>query len=176
MILRSVQAADVKAILSLDVSYATDWVWQMEQKVSGSEIATYFRTTRLPRPLKVDPATDWAAVTDNWQERNLFIVATEGDHILGYLDLTADRRYNIGWIDHVAVAPVRRRAGIGSALVAEARAWSKRRKLGSLMAETQTKNYPAIRFLQKCGFTFCGFNDRLYPQRDIVVFFSFNLD
>ena len=176
MILRSIEAADVKAILSLDVSYFTDRVWQMEQKVGGSEIATYFRTTRLPRPLRVDPATEWATVTDNWRERDLFIVANEGDHILGYLDLTIDRRHNIGWIDHVAVTPPRRRTGVGSALIEEAGKWGKRRRLSSLMAETQTKNHPAIRFLQKCGFTFCGFNDRLYPQRDIVVFFSLDLD
>ena len=176
MILRSIQATDVKSILSLDVSYTTDWVWQMEQKVSGNEIATYFRAVRLPRPLKVDTAPDWSTVTENWRERPLFIVACEGDIVLGYLDLTVDKRYGVGWMDHVAVPAPRRRTGIGTALVKEAERWSKRRGLGCLMAKIQTKNYPAIRFLQSCGFTFCGFNDRLYPQRDIVVFFFLNLD
>lgn len=176
MILRPVKVTDVKPILSLDASYMTDWVWQMEQKVSGNEIATYFRAARLPRPLKADSALDWGIVTDNWQERPLFIVACEGDYILGYLDLTVDKRYNVGWIEHVAVMTSRRRTGIGSALVKEAEKWGKRRGLSSLMAKMQTKNYPAIRFFQKYGFTFCGFNDRLNPQRDIVVFFSFNLD
>lgn len=176
MILRSVRANDVRPILSLDVSYTTDWVWQVEQKVSGTEIATYFRTARLPRPLKVEPTPDWGAVTENWHERPLFMVAAEGDYVLGYLDLTVDKTYNVGRIDHVAVMAPRRRNGIGSALVKEAGKWGKRRVLGSLMAKTQTKNYPAIRFFQKCGFTFCGFNDRLYLQRDIVVFFSLSLD
>ncbi|OGO04667.1 MAG: hypothetical protein A2Y60_07380 [Chloroflexi bacterium RBG_13_54_9] len=176
MILRSIQATDVRSILAIDVSYNTDWVWQMEQRVGGNEIATFFRPARLPRPLKVDPAPDWSTVAENWREKPLFVVASDGDYVLGYLDLTVDKSYNVGWIDHVAVLSLRRRTGIGTALVKESERWSKRRGLGSLMAKTQTKNYPAIRFFQSCGFTFCGFNDRLYPQRDIVVFFYLNLD
>ncbi len=176
MILRSIQASDVRSIQSLDVSFTTERVWQMEQKVSGNEIATYFRTARLPRPMRVDPTLDWGTDADSWQERPFFIVASEGELILGYLDLTVDKRYNVGWIEHVAVMAPRRRTGIGSALVKEAEKWGKRRRLGYLMAKTQTKNYPAIRFFQSYGFVFCGFNDRLYPQRDIVVFFSLNLD
>ncbi len=175
MILRSIQATDVRSIASLDASYTTEWVWQMEQKVSGNEIATYFRTVRLPRPLKVDAAPDWSTVAENWRDRSLFMVACEGDTILGYLDLTVDKRYGVGWTDHVAVRASKRRTGIGTALVNEAEKWGQRRGLGSLMARIQTKNYPAIRFFQSCGFTFCGYNDRLYPQRDIVVFFFLNL-
>jgi hypothetical protein len=38
--------------------------------------------------------------------------------------------------------------------------------------EIQTKNYPGIIFCQQRGFAFCGFNDRLFPNQDIAVFFS----
>jgi hypothetical protein len=62
--------------------------------------------------------------------------------------------------------------GIGTALLRAARDWALETKLRRLIVETQTKNYPAIRFLQKRGLVFCGYNDLFYPNQDIAVFFG----
>jgi len=62
--------------------------------------------------------------------------------------------------------------GIGSALLNAARRWAIDRNLRRLIVETQTKNYPSIRFLQKRGLTFCGCNDLYYPNQDIAIFFG----
>ena len=39
------------------------------------------------------------------------------------------------------------------------------------MTVVQSKNYPAIQFLQKHGFKFCGYNERYYRSRDIALYF-----
>ncbi len=44
-----------------------------------------------------------------------------------------------------------------------------------MMAAVQSKNYPAINFLQRNGFTFCGYNERYYRNQDIAVYFACGL-
>jgi ribosomal protein S18 acetylase RimI-like enzyme len=50
--------------------------------------------------------------------------------------------------------------------------WARERNLSRLMLDLQTKNYPAISFVQKHGFQFCGYNERYYSNGDIALFFS----
>jgi ribosomal protein S18 acetylase RimI-like enzyme len=71
----------------------------------------------------------------------------------------------------LAVEPVYRRRGIATALLRHGRQWARQEGLKLLQAEATTKNYPALRFYQKLGFQFCGFNDHYYPNQDIAVFF-----
>ena len=174
MILRPVGYADLKAIAGLDTAYTTTHVWQMEQRMAGEEIVTSFRTVRLPRPMKALTTEDLPSPTEAWRESDLFIVAEEGKDLLGYLRLKVEAGRKVGWINPVAVAPQHRRHGVASALVEEAKRWAQGR-LNSLAAALPTKNYPAIKFFQRLGFTFCGFNDRYYPSGDIAVFFHLSL-
>jgi hypothetical protein len=44
-----------------------------------------------------------------------------------------------------------------------------------ILLDTPTKAHPAICLYQKHGFVFCGFNDQLYPNRDIAMFFALSL-
>ena len=81
----------------------------------------------------------------------------------------------MGWIRNLIVHRDYRRQGVASALLRAARHWALDNELSKLTLETQTKNYPAIRFAQKHRFTFCGYNDRYYSNGDIAVFFSLNL-
>ena len=50
--------------------------------------------------------------------------------------------------------------------------WLRRRNVNRVLLEMTTKNYPAIRFAQKLGFSFCGYNDRYYTNQDIAIFFA----
>ena len=68
-----------------------------------------------------------------------------------------------------------RRLGIGTAMLQASILWGRKNGLSKLMAPVQTKNYPGIRFCQKFGFVFSGFNDHYYPNRDIALFFSLRI-
>ncbi|MBI2305570.1 MAG: GNAT family N-acetyltransferase [Chloroflexi bacterium] len=171
---RSMIPGDAQVIPTISLSFETQWVWQMEYKASDEGVSTLFRPVRLPRALKVDPPVDWKWLAD-WQKRELVLVAVAVKDVVGYLELGIGWEKGQGWVNHMAVQGLLRRRGIASLLIAEAKRWAKKRQLVGLMAETQTKNYPAIRLFQKCGFRFCGFNDHLYPTKEIALFFSQDL-
>lgn len=175
MNIRHALPSDQQACLSIDVSYLTDHVWQMEQNATATEIVTGFRTIRLPRPMRIRPPQDPSWMFKDWEQRGFFVLAEEEGEVVGYLYLQADSELQIGWISFLAVSAEKRGRGIGTDLIQEAKRWAKSRRLRALMMAVQTRNYPAIRFCQKSQFTFCGYNDHYYP-RDIALFFNCGLD
>lgn len=171
--IRPVSPSDEGACISLDTSFVTDYVWQMEQKI-GDEVLVSFRTVHLPRLVKLAPS--WGVEVAFRQRRgeDYSILAEEDLQLLGYLYLRNEVAHALGWIDHLAVAGPSRRRGRGTSLLEEGRRWAKARGLRSVVAPIQARNYPAIRFLQKSGFRYCGYHDHYFP-RDIAVFFQVEL-
>lgn len=163
---------DLAAVGTIDPSYATALVWQMYHHAEGEEILTRFRVVRLPHSRRLDvamrPAPEATAA-------DLFLVAYDDSEPVGYLKAVMEAWRQIAWLDQVAVREPRRRRGVGAALVSEAKGWGKGQGLSALMAGVKTLNYPATHFLQRCGFVFCGYNDRSYPGPDIVLFFCCEL-
>lgn len=167
---------DVAACLRLDHSYETDTVWQMHiQQEEPNHWTMRFKGERLPRTLEIPHPPDESRLLAALPTDQCFLVATQksedDSEILGYLTLFNDAAHGIGLIRDLAVSRPYRRREIGTRLVNVARRWAKEHNLTRLMIETQTKNYPAIQFCQDTGFTFCGFNDRYFPNQDIAVFF-----
>jgi GNAT superfamily N-acetyltransferase len=165
---------DVAACLRLDHSYETDAVWQMHiHQEEPNHWTMGFKGERLPRTLEISHLPDESRLRDALPPDQCFLVATQkpDEEILGYLTLFNDTAHGIGLIRDLVVSRPYRRHEIGTRLVNVARRWTKEHNLTRLMIQTQTKNYPAIQFCQATGFTFCGFNDRYFPNQDIAVFF-----
>jgi ribosomal protein S18 acetylase RimI-like enzyme len=162
---------DLTACLALDASYETDFVWQVTQHEEQGEVVTQFRTVRLPRTMRVRyPA--WGEALLAHQERgDLILVAAEAGDVRAYVNQECLPDQGISWLHHLIVAPPHRRQGLGKALLL--RAMQDGRKLGmvKIMAAVQSKNHPAISFLQRNGFTFCGYNERYYRNQDIALYF-----
>lgn len=176
MIVRSGDLKDLNACVLIDSSYVTDYVWQVQaDERPFEEIVVTFRTVRLPRSVRVSSPRDTERLAQDWQRGECFLVAEEDGEMRGYLDMTVQAWQRRGWINDMAVVKKYRRQGIGSALLRVAFRWARDRQLRAVMLETQTKNYPAICFYRKHGFTFCGFNDRYYANRDIGIFFVYDL-
>ncbi len=169
--------ADIDACLRLDHVYETDSVWQMHIRQEDGWMLQ-FKKERLPRTLAIEyPAGD-DRIRAALPADQCFLVATrreEEEEILGYLTMHSDAIHRIGMIYDIVVSRPYRRNTIASRLVKVAARWAKEHNLTRLMVETQTTNYPAIEFCQATGFTFCGFNDRYFPNQDIAVFFSQSL-
>ena len=175
MNIRSAHARDLEACLALDLSYESEYVWQLESTRASGVVGVTFRETRLPRAMRVMaiPARD--LVSEHLERGECFLIAEEAGGVRGYLDATVEAWRQIAWIHHVTVAPEWRRRGIGGALVRAALNWAREHSLATAMIETSTKNHPATALFQKHGFTFCGFNERYYANRDIVIFFALDL-
>ncbi len=173
-VIRDGLARDIPDCLQLDHSYETEYVWQMQ--INGEDgWRIDFKTERLPRALDVFYEPNEERLRAGLTPDQCFLVATthEADpEIIGYLSMRADRQYGIGLVQDMVVSRPYRRHQIATRLTKIAGRWAHERQLLSLMIETQTKNYPSIRFCEAVGFAFCGFNDRYFPNRDIAVFFS----
>jgi ribosomal protein S18 acetylase RimI-like enzyme len=169
--IRRAELAELNACIPIDSSFVTDHVWQMESRDSEGVVSVTFRTVRLPRPMKVGYPRETDTLIENWRKGECFLVAYEDSEVVAYLDMTVHLWNMTGWINNLVVAKTHRRRGIGSVLLRSAVRWGQEAHLSKVVAETQTKNYPAIQFYQKHSFRFCGYNDHYYVNQDIALFF-----
>jgi ribosomal protein S18 acetylase RimI-like enzyme len=171
MIVRPATLADLNACLLVDHSSMTDHVWQMQVRNGEAQVGVTFHTVRLPRTMRVEYPRDLEQLVEDWQRGEAFLVAEADNEVRGYIDLLPVPWQQMGWIANLAVEPAYRRRGIATALLRHGRQWARQEGLKLLQVEATTKNYPALRFYQKLGFQFCGFNDHYYSNQDIAVFF-----
>jgi GNAT superfamily N-acetyltransferase len=171
MIIRTATLADLNACLFLAHDSVTDHVWQMKVQEAGSQVSVTFDTVRLPRRMQVAYPRDVEELVEDWQRDEGFLVAEVDGEVRGYIDLLARPWQQVGWVANMTVDRDYRRGGIGTALMRHARQWTWDQGLQAILAEATTKNYPALRFYQKLGFQFCGFNDHYYTNQDIALFF-----
>ena len=175
LVVRPAELVDLDFCLTLDPSYSTESVWQMDLTSEDGRVAVSFRSIRLPRSMRVEYPHDRAQLVASWRRCDGFLVAHLNERIVGYVALRAHAAEGLAWACDMVVQRASRRQGVGLALVNEANHWAKLRGLRWMVVEAQTKNYPAICFCQKNGFSFCGFNDHYYPNQDIAVFFARSL-
>lgn len=171
-IIRSATAADLSSCLSFDPSFETEYVWQMDSRVQDGQISVAFRTVRLPRPMKVPYPRDVKQLNTGWNACDAMLVADDNRALAGYAALAKRGAQSTAWVQDLVVTRTARRKGVGSALLAGVMRWAREEKLAWIMIEVQTKNYPAIQFCQKQGFTFCGYNDHFFANQDIAIFFA----
>ena len=167
--------ADLNQCLTLDATFETEYVWQMEERSGNRDIAVGFHLARLPRPMKVTGVILPDDVSQNYMNGSALFVADDGGTICGFVEVSASEWNQAAVINNLAVASASRRRGIGSRLLRTALEWARQNKARVVLLDTPTKAHPAICLYQKHGFTFCGFNDQLYPNRDIALFFALNL-
>lgn len=171
---RPAEMSDFEACLQLDHSSQTSRLWQMEfTQQDGNKIAK-FQAVRLPRPQEINYAFSLEEQVKRWYVADYFWVAEAEDRVCGYVTVTLDKMETVGWLSDVVVAPLWRRKGYGSYLVAMANRWASEQGAQRMLTAVSTKNYPAVEFFQKNGFVFCGYNERLHPG-DIMVFLGVNL-
>lgn len=174
MEIRLATLADLNACLKLDHSFQTEYVWQMEARQETTALASAFRLTRLPRPMRVTGVVSPDAVIFDYQHGgNLWVYDDDG--VKGFVGAVVEEWNQAACLRSMAVAPAHRRQGIGTRLLETVVDWARQKKLRVALLDTPTKAYPAICFYQKHGFAFCGFSDRLYPNRDIAMLFALNL-
>ncbi len=139
MMIRQMQAADIAAVAALEAQ-----IFSMPWSAEG------FADT-LPR------------------EDVLFLVACEGDTLLGYVGVycTSDE----GEITNVAVAPAVRRKGIARALLTELKERLASLGIRRIVLEVRVSNEAAIRLYERMGFCALGTRKNFYekPAEDAYV-------
>jgi ribosomal protein S18 acetylase RimI-like enzyme len=147
----------------------------MDIRDEAGAIAVGLRTVRLPRVMRVVYPRDPDMLASTLQKGDCFLVAETSKVVRAYLCMRFDAGPANAWVTDLAVGRFWRRQKLGSALLGEAYSRARDQRMRLLTVETQTKNYPGIVFCQKQGLSFCGFNDRYYPNHDIALFFGQNV-
>lgn len=176
--IRDAVAADIPHCLELDRTYETNFVWQMTVNEAGGGYGVAFRKERLPRTMEVDYPASEARMRLALKDGDCFLVATAKDDpaaYLGYLVMHRDPAHQIALVHELVVDRERRRQKVATRLLNVACRWADEHQLTQLMVETQTKNFPAITFVQGYGLAFCGYNDQYFRNQDIAVFFGQSL-
>ncbi len=163
---------DLTACLMLDGSYETDRVWQVVQQQEEQDMVARFRLAQLPRTTRVRYPSWNEALLAHQERGDLILVAAQATEVLGYIDQETQPDQDIAWIHHLVVAAPHRRKGIGTALLQRGIQHARQEGLAQMMVIVQSKNYPAINFFQRHGFTFCGYNERFYRNQDIGLYFG----
>jgi ribosomal protein S18 acetylase RimI-like enzyme len=167
------ELADLNPCYQMDMSYTTDYVWQMQTQEDGRTTDIRFDTVRLPRPMRVAYPRSPDELIDHWEQDGCFLVIRSlEEEIIGFIDAQPRFWQNLLWISNLVIHHRYRRQGLGTMLLKSATRWALDRDLHQITLELQTKNYPAISFALKYGSQFCGYNERYYPNGDIALFFS----
>ena len=169
--------SDIGGCLAADHTYDTDYVWQMNIHEEAGQWEVHFKTDRLPRTMQATYPVDERRLRLALPSDQCFLVAVEREQpdVFGYLTMRNDSTYRVARVTDLVVARPYRNHRIATRLLNVARQWAREHELMQMTMEVQTKNHPGIMFCQQRGFTFCGFNDRLFPDQDIAVFFSQSL-
>lgn len=171
MLVRAAFRLDIAECLGLDTSYETECVWQVEQRDDGSGIAITLRQVRLPRPVELKYPSPGRELAARWERQECVLVSDPEGCVRGYVDMSAYKDQGLGFIHNLVVDRSCRRRGLATALTREAIRWAHQRSLRRVMVAVQSKNDPAVQSCRKIGFTFCGFNDRYFANRDIALFY-----
>ena len=163
---------DLTACLALDASYETEHVWQVMQQQEGDDMVARFRVVQLPRTMHVRYPSWSESLLANQERGDMILVAAEASTLRGYIDQETQGDQDIAWVHHLVVAPAFRRQGIGAALLQRGMQHARQEGLAQMMVIVQSKNHPAISFLQRHGFVFCGYNERFYCNQDIGLYFG----
>lgn len=170
--IRPAIANDLPRLMAIDHACLSDYVWQLELRHENAQLSASFREVRLPRSVLVTYPRNPFALADEWQRRDVMLVAIAEEAPVGYICATEKHAASIAWVTDIVVAQERRRQGIASALLMAAQDWALGRGVKRLLLEMQSKNQPCIRLAQKFAYEFCGYNDQYYPTQDVALFFG----
>lgn len=170
--IRPAGLSDIPALLEIDHSYQTPYVWQMDRQIEKGIINIHFRETRLPRPVRVEYPNPVDKLVGEFSQSVGLLAAVLEDVPVGYLQMKENPSTSTAWVHNMAVVEELRHKGIGTAMLLAGQNWAVQHGLRRMVLEMQSKNYPAIQLAYKLGYEFSGYNDHYYENRDIALFFS----
>ena len=179
LIFRDGVDTDIPYCLALDSDFQSEHVWQMTVQEIGDEIQVNCRKQRLPRQLQsrhvtdphhleISPAAPILLCCCSRQRAAITFSAmfqcelTRGARSAYLQDIVIDRPY--------------RRRSLGSRLVHVARVWAGEYESAARFSLRSPRLIsPASSLPRPLGFSFCGFNDHHFANREIAIFFSLSV-
>lgn len=161
---------DRAAVLALDTSYSVERTLKLEVTTRGATLDE----RAAPTPIRREYAL--SAVVDALPEISWVRVAHDESGVIGLAALSVETWNRRARLEHLYVTRQARGRGVGRALVEAAIAAAGGLGARGVWVETQTTNVGAVRFYERHGFRWCGFDGSLYDPRvvadgEIGIFF-----
>lgn len=170
--IRPLSRNDLQALVTIDPSYHTEHVWQMEFDRQEDQVKVFFKDVRLPRSMRVEYPHPIQQMVDDWDQNSFGMAAVGENDVVAFL-AGRPTMYGAGVvITDLVVLRRLRRQGIGTRLLLATETWARTHKLRQIELAMQSKNFPAIRLAAKQGYEFSGFSDRHFENQDIALFFG----
>jgi ribosomal protein S18 acetylase RimI-like enzyme len=154
--------ADRTPILALDTSYVIDRVLRLEVTARSASLV------EEALPVAIGRSYSLAGVIDALQDYGWVRVASDGKEVVGLAVLAVERWNRRARLEHLYVAAGARLQGVGRALVEGAVGAAGSLGARGVWVETQTTNAGAVRFYERSGFRWCGFDTSLYDPKVVV--------
>ena len=122
--IRPAKSDDIPALIALEHSYVSDYVWQMELQRDEYKTSIIFRQVKLPRSVQVNYPRNPQLLAEDWTKRDGVLVASLGSEIVGYACLMNNMTPKTTWVTDLVVLRRQRRQGIGTALVMASQEWA----------------------------------------------------
>ena len=146
---------------SLDFSYVTDRIYQ----VHASERGFLLEEKQLEHPVQ-KKFTDH--LFSQWLEDPVALGAFEGERLVGVIEGSMEEWHQMFRVSNLLVDRAYRRTGVGGELMGQMVAHAAQiNGCRGVILETQSCNYPAIRFYRKQGFLLNRIDIREYSNEDI---------
>jgi ribosomal protein S18 acetylase RimI-like enzyme len=172
---RPARPDDIVTCSHVNGDYQTNYVWQMHFQEQKHRVQVVFNQVRLPRSMAAHyPFQQPDLLASFEQESHLWVACYDGQ-VVGCLGGAGDDLRGVFAINNLIVDQAARRNGIGKRLLQTIHIIAGQQGCQSLTIALQTKNDPAIRFAQKMGFVFCGYDDKYFPNGDIALIFSMKI-
>lgn len=164
--------AEAEALFKMNHAYHTNYAWQMSHKINSEELLVKFNRVRLPRQMLVQPTlTTEERIVQN-ATADMVMIALKDDNPIAYIAMKENESGNLVNIIDLVVRQNHRRKSVGSMLLAAAQDWTSHLGCQRLVMSVTTKNDPAIALLTHVGFDYCGFQEFLSANHDIVLFYG----
>ena len=177
MIVRPATPGDLDACRRLDGSSQSDSVWNMQQLSEREGITVLLASVRLPRVVEVPYPADVNDLAERLDRGDALLVAEDESEetVAGWLALAFDRAAGLARLEHLLVAPERRRRGVATAMLREAVKVSRQAGMRAMLMACQAKNGPGIALCRKLGLEMCGYNEQQYGDHDVSLLFAYRI-
>jgi ribosomal protein S18 acetylase RimI-like enzyme len=157
---------DFPQLAAMDLRYAAGRVLALDRSGEPPEHAFTLRWRRRDAPEALYAEYTAERLPAAVEKVDRFAVAECDGRAVGLAMIMVPSWTDAGEITDLAVDRAYRRRGAGRALVDDAVAYARSRRLRSLWVEPRSDNAGAVEFYLRLGFRLSGFNDRMYSNAD----------
>ena len=169
---RKAAMTDGPILSRINLDFESAAVYRACMEETDDFFTAEFQRVKLPKRDDITFQRVAPGVLETYVRNDEVIVATIENRIVGYLHLDTAPGWHTMRLALGGVPPIRRRNGIGTALLKSAESIAAQRELKRIAVMIQAKNEPAIRFIRKNGYAFSGYEEFYFPNLEIALIFT----